>query len=106
MTLRLVSARDIRTGLRRIRWRRRLALALFLPGLPLVSALVRPLSPRLAALAAAVYAAVFLVMFHLWWWSRCPRCRGWFFSKSPLLGGNPFRRSCVECALRIDAVQR
>jgi hypothetical protein len=85
--------------LRRIRLRRRIALGLFIGFLPW-GVLVLTLLPGLLALGLLlVWGAAWLVSLLLWGCSVCPRCKRWFFARTPFLRTRPFADACVNCDL-------
>lgn len=92
-----------REGLRRIRRRRfwlRLLVLTTLPAIGTVALVCR----RHSVLVLAVFLAAIVFCAGSSALSRCPRCGGYFHSKTGTpLSANIFARGCVRCGLPVNA---
>ena len=93
----------VRRGLLEIRRRRRLAIALFVGGGPIIL-LLATLSPSGGLVAGVVWMVGCTLIWMILWWSRCPRCENFFApGLSFYVFGiiSIFRRRCHHCGLDI-----
>src|SRR2546428_5006234 len=91
--IRLISQRDLTSGILRLRRRR------WLVWIVLAIGFVGVVESRSFFPAVLLWLLVPNIVWYVLWWSRCPRCDQFFFTGfvwSPLL-----RRRCQSCGLRL-----
>lgn len=102
--LRPVIHPGVRRGLREIRTRRRVAIALLVGGAPMALLIGVFAGPSAGLGAGLLWAVSSNVIWMMLWWARCPRCENFF---SPglsfyFLGAfSILRRRCHHCGLDI-----